>query len=169
MNDLSQNSADIGALPCPTWCTDHLGERGQNNGPIDEEALASTLKPIGHHRAVLYYYRRFDNHEPVAVHVDQMISLSGLWDPNISFWPGIPGLEPAPGDPPMVPRTFTANEARALGEALIQAATLFGELLPERCANCDEPIAENGVCRLCDMRQRAVEHQSARANLKAMN
>lgn len=83
---------------------------------------------------------------------------------EIRFWHGSPDIQ---GEPPRN-RTITANEARALGEALIHAADLLAEILPDRCS-CGEPIeTDQGLCVMCFIAANRRRRAERRANIKAV-
>ena len=141
--------------PCPEWCVTHNGERAISNEYISPEAGAEDCVPLGKHRHSFYLYRRFEHFPPVAVEVHQEIARGGLWGPQVMFWHGTTGVETEPGGFPIDYRVLSAGEARDLGNALIAAADLVGEILPDRCTTCGEPVEpDHEACTRCGITAR---------------
>lgn len=107
----------------------------------------------------VYWYKRFpDFPHATVVRVEDE-------EPGILFWHGQSGVDDEPDAPPRTYSQLTANEARALGEALIRAADRVGEILPFQCDQCAEPT-EDHLCPLCWMKANKARAQERRFDIE---
>lgn len=137
--------------PCPEWCTDHQGRRARVAAPLAASATVAEAMPlVGSHFTKL---AEWDDH---TVYIHQGVSAAGVWPLGLYL-----GLR---SDPDGVPRALSlgSQEARVIGTALLAAADLADEALPNRCA-CGNAIgADRTICPHCDLEVRKRRHASLR-------
>jgi hypothetical protein len=168
---MNEDSVPImpGRIECPPWCTHHTGELAGREGFVDDDATMDDAYTTGRHGHSLYINRRHDaDKSPVAVEVWQSVSKAGEWAPEILMWHGVTGVKDEPGMWSFKRRAYIASEARAMGEALIQAADMVEQILTGRC-ECGEAIKPDAEkCISCSIAENVATHDARRANLRVV-
>lgn len=155
-------------LDCPEWCTSHRGQKAIHDGYMPDDVPVNEVKRLGNHSASLMFDQPYPDVKPTAVEVHQTVFTAGDNAPQIYLWHGVHGVENVPGFPPLTSRTFTVLEARALAAALIEAAELVEQIMPDRCA-CGEPIEpQRDQCIECMVRGEKAARAERRSKLTAV-